>query len=959
MKKLIKNLIITCIAVMLLCAVCVGMFSANAASNDPADSYTKQTAPNEDSSISMWFEHSFKKVLTSDKTPSGMDTYSVYMAKNEVENAQFVLYSDTTKSGMSATVTSFTNEAGDEISAELYYQMYVTTTDLMTDSVLGMTAANSIIRPGETPDPMVPLKNVGRFQLNAGKSQAFFIKLRSTAETPSGWYSAQLNITNASGQVVKTATVFAYVWDFELSEETALKTSFILSNDTTHGGTYQKFYDYLLDNRLLAMDIPGTLNSSNPYVTNPRVNAIRVTAQSIAGQPGATYGDVNSTVNYSTYRDAYSELSGSDIWDDVKDKFYFYTADEPVGVAWRKWTNMDTFTVGELNTAYTVLENNWVDAKSVVPFHENHPYPELAISQPLTNYQDYQLQDAIQGMIDGGGVSIWCPQFYAFTPQSELTAAGYLGNDLQALRELSCSISGLYAWGDINGENGTDFFVGHNYYNWNNLYGEFSDRINSAVYLANQNGEVANSELWAYSAGWNKTYTYANHLIENTGLQTKMLFWQLYQNDCTGYLYYGTNNWFEYDYQNGTHVDNTVTGSNTMFEWKTNKHVYTNPNHAIFGNGMLFYGASQAKGVRGLSYVGTVRVEHMRDGIEEYQMLKMLEEYKGEKAAKDTVAKISTNNVRYLSLPGFDRSAFASSMDEYDIMVSVRKGLGNAVEAAVAEGQCEHKWNAGTVTKNATCLKAGTKVYTCTDCGAQYDEVIPANHTVGDCFTKVSGTAATCTVNGNEIYQCNDCGYKKTVTTTAFHNDRSYYRYEQNSAKAHTVYCTECNEKVTVEEHSSFTKDTATCAGPGEIASVCRYCGYTEGTGEVTPALDHVTTTVTVDATCTEDGYTKTTCANCDLEEIVVIPATDHDYQNGTCANCGEAEPITVVKGDLSGDGKVNAMDLNTVKRILNGSVALTPAQRLAGDVNGDGALNSVDTNILSRYLVGFISSLG
>ena len=93
MKKLFKTLLITAVAVMLLTAICVGVFSSNAVSADPADSYVKQNAPNEDSSISMWFEHSFKKVLTSDKTHSGMDTYSAYMAKNEVENIQFVLYS--------------------------------------------------------------------------------------------------------------------------------------------------------------------------------------------------------------------------------------------------------------------------------------------------------------------------------------------------------------------------------------------------------------------------------------------------------------------------------------------------------------------------------------------------------------------------------------------------------------------------------------------------------------------------------------------------------------------------------------------------------------------------------------------------------------------------------------------------------------------------------------------------
>ncbi|MBR4933468.1 MAG: DUF4091 domain-containing protein, partial [Clostridia bacterium] len=589
------------------------------------------------------------------------------------------------------------------------------------------------------------------------------------------------------------------------------------------------------------------------------------------------------------------------------------------------------------------------------------------VSSPLSNYEDYQLQDAIQGMIDGGGVSIWCPQFYAFTPQYELTAAGYLGNDLQALRELSCSISGLYAWGDITGTNGVDFFVGHTYYNWNNIYGEFSDRINSAKYLANQNGETANSELWAYSAGWNKTYTYANHLIENTGLQTKMMFWQLYQEDVTGYLYYGTNNWHEYDAENGTFVDTTDTGSITMAEWKTNKHVYSNPPHAIYGNGTLFYGAQQAK-TRGVSnYVGSLRVEIMRDGVEEYQMLTMLEDYLGEKAAKDVVAQVSTNVVRYLSLPGFSTAGWSSSMDEYDIMVAVRKNLGNTLEAAVAAGQCEHNWDGGVVAEKAGCITAGSTVYTCLDCGAQYDEVIPTLHSVGDCYKKISGAAATCTTDGSEIFQCTLCGNKKTVTTTAFHNDADYYSYKQFSDKAHEVYCIVCNERLEAKSHTFFTVDTATCTEGGKLMDQCRYCFFetlpTDDNGNAyespTAAKGHNLEVEKVDATCTENGYEGTVCKNCDYAEVITITATGHNYVDGTCTGCGEKEPYVepeepdVVLGDFTGDGNVNAMDVNVAKRILSGAVTPTALQNKAGDINGDGQFNSKDANLLTRLISG------
>ncbi|MBR4933696.1 MAG: DUF4091 domain-containing protein, partial [Clostridia bacterium] len=563
---------------------------------------------------------------------------------------------------------------------------------------------------------------------------------------------------------------------------------------------------------------------------------------------------------------------------DIKDKLYFYTADEPVGAVWNKLVGSKNMTIDDVKTFYDHLSKYWDDPQTTVPYHENHPYPYFTYTKSLTTYKDYQLTDSTQAMIDQGGVTMWCPQIYAFTPQSELKAAGYKGMNGEPVRDLSASISGLYTWGSDNsatGVVGSTLFWGTEYYNWNNLYGEFSDRIKSEMYMAEKNGESANSTLWTYGAGGNYCYTYANHLIENTGLQTKMFFWQCYQEDITGYLYYSTNGWREVDDLYGTiTVDNTVTGSNTMAQWRTNKLTYNED--TFYGNGVLFYGASQAK-IRGVSdYVGTIRVELMRDGIEEYQMLTMMEDYLGETAAKEVVGKISTNIARYLSLPKFNRSAYPSSMDEYDIMALVRKDMGNTLEAAVKAGMCDHTYGAGVVKKNAGCLTAGETLYTCTKCSASYTEVIPALHTEGSCFKKVSGNAATCETDGSEIYQCKYCSAKKTVTTTAYHNDRDYYRYVQYNANSHYVYCTVCSEKITAESHIMFEKDTATCAAGGEIIKYCRYCEKTESTGIPTDAKEHQLESATVNATCTENGYTGIVCTNCDYKEVTVLPATGH-----------------------------------------------------------------------------------
>lgn len=964
MKKTLRAILLALTVVVLLAAVMIGTFTSSAAAGtDPSASYVKQNAPYEDSSINMWFEHSFKKVFTSDKTHSGMNTYSIYMAKNEIENAQFVLYSASTKSGMGATVTNFTDGKGHEIPAEIYYQMYVTVSNVQHDYIYGLTnSSQDYIREGEVPDPVYPLSKIGKFQLNAGKSQAFYIRAKSSSDTPSGWYSAQLNITNSSGQIVKTATVFCYVWDFEIAEETALQTAFILSNNTSYGGTYQKFYDYLLENRLMACDVPGKLTEDNPYLTNPRVSAIRVSGYIEAGNhPGSYYCDQQGF--YSYYTDIYNRLSNSAIWDEVKDKLYFYDTDEPLPAELAAGVR-DTLTEAYISRAG--IDKYWggENPKIVIPHGENHPYPYYTFTNnavPLSSFSYSVLTDAEDAMFDDNLCTVWCPRMYGFTPMADINTTNFKCRETDIIR----TNSGPYS-GNISK-------YGNDYYIWENIKGEFEDRVKSEMAMDSED-----IDLWAYSAGYNKNYTYTNHIIENTGLQTKMMFWQLYQEDCTGYLYYATNNWTEQDGNVQTvYYDTTPTGAFNMFEWRTNRWYLASTSKYIYGNGVLFYGGSQAKGIRGASYIGSIRVEMMRDGVEEYQMLTMLEDLKGEVAAKEVVGRVSKSVVNYLSLPKFSTSAWSSSMDDYDIMAQVRKDLGNAVEAATIAGQCDHSWNAGTVTTAQTCLKIGQKTYTCTKCQAQRTEDIPAWHSTGETFNITSSTV-TCTNDGTVTSTCHACGFVKTRPATAYHNDPDYYRYQNKSNSVHDIYCTKCSQLIDSETHNMFDKTTApTCTEAGATGSYCKICNYTVTTGTI-EATGHtyvddictvcgeeygcqhsyaVSSALSKAPTCTADGYNVYICSLCGDSYSNTVAATGHNYSAGKCTNCGEADPNApaVKKGDLNGDGMVNAMDVNIAKRLLSGSVTPTTAQKVAGDINNDGQFNGKDANLLTRFASGAI----
>ena len=167
-----------------------------------------------------------------------------------------------------------------------------------------------------------------------------------------------------------------------------------------------------------------------------------------------------------------------------------------------------------------------------------------------------------------------------------------------------------------------------------------------------------------------------------------------------------------------------------------------------------------------------------------------------------------------------------------------------------------HTWDAGKVTKAATCKDTGEKLYTCTACGETKTEAIAKtnNHTYGSWekntaenhkhTCKVCGnveTAAhtwdngkvtvkpTSTTKGQTVYTCTLCGETKTVETDYSHS-HSYgikWHYDNNM---HWHECTGCGSKQTPRAHTFgeakiITPATHTSTGKAEYK--CTVCGAT------------------------------------------------------------------------------------------------------------------------------------
>lgn len=169
----------------------------------------------------------------------------------------------------------------------------------------------------------------------------------------------------------------------------------------------------------------------------------------------------------------------------------------------------------------------------------------------------------------------------------------------------------------------------------------------------------------------------------------------------------------------------------------------------------------------------------------------------------------------------------------------------------------KHTFSAWTVTKTATCTEAGTSVRTCTVCGAEETQTIPA---LGHSMTAVAAKAATCTEAGHSAYwSCSRCGkfFSDAAGKTEIAKDRWVI-----AALGH--------------DEATRAAVAATCYASGhEADTYCKRCGMVINAG-----------------------------AN--------IPATGkHTYVNGVCTVCGVKNPTANVKTD---DIKVDSKNDTLVK---------------------------------------------
>lgn len=224
------------------------------------------------------------------------------------------------------------------------------------------------------------------------------------------------------------------------------------------------------------------------------------------------------------------------------------------------------------------------------------------------------------------------------------------------------------------------------------------------------------------------------------------------------------------------------------------------------------------------------------------------------------------------------------------------KDCGKTIESGKTIPKKEHSWDAGKVTKAATCTEKGIRTYTCQSCGITRTEDIPA---LGHKAVTDTAVAATCETDGKtEGSHCSVCGKvlteQKTVKATGHDWDEGKITKaatcEEKGVKTYT--CRICKktrtEDVSALGHQAVTDAAvaATCETDGKTeGSHCSVCGKVLVKQESVKATGHkAVTDEAVAATCETDGKTEGShCSVCGkvLTEQKTIPAFGHTWNTG------------------------------------------------------------------------------
>ena len=442
----------------------------------------------EDDALGIYFTSSMYRIAREDMTVHGDPTGVIFVAKNEIEDVHLILTATEARSDLTLDVGEIKNAAGDVLEREVRYGHYydnILWNDLNSRDFYNYTG-------GYYADPYPELRS--SFAVGANENQSFIVKVKTTAATASGWYSASVRVLDAAGNELKRTVFRVLVWDFAIDDHDLSRTTL----DTYKHGLgvffgsqadkkyyspeyldplYKVWYDYILENKMNTAEIPYSLTDSraDEYLDDPRVTSFITQT----GHDADCWDDPGTA---STLRAKYEKLSQKQEW---LDKALIYTVDEPWDERGINWVKK------QWNSAKEALGD--IPFKTIVPYYSSWvPSLGMDLTEALWDY-----------------CNVFCPDSRVFIESADRKTRiknrdkypdwGYYMEDAQLEK-----------------------------------YGQYEPRYESL----RERGD----DMWWYICV-TPEYPYPNFFVAYQGAWSRVVFWQQYRYHADGFLYWSLVSW--------------------------------------------------------------------------------------------------------------------------------------------------------------------------------------------------------------------------------------------------------------------------------------------------------------------------------------------------------------------------------------------------------------------------------
>ncbi len=182
----------------------------------------------------------------------------------------------------------------------------------------------------------------------------------------------------------------------------------------------------------------------------------------------------------------------------------------------------------------------------------------------------------------------------------------------------------------------------------------------------------AGDRLWTYVCCW-PTKPFANFFIDTTGTDHRVLFWQAYKAGATGFLYWSAAMW-----EGLTRPEDSTEIQIGGIDIR--KHI-SYSKYKTNGDGLLAYPAD------GLMLRPSIRLEIIRDGIEDYEYLTLLKKLVGEVSLIDNLTDAQKSSLeqakQLLTVPDDVTVDFTNYTSDSSAILKQRQLIADAIDELI------------------------------------------------------------------------------------------------------------------------------------------------------------------------------------------------------------------------------------------------------------------------------------